>query len=264
MNLQPDYAEWKYGLDKYTPDQPQRGAERPRRWKVLPYTVVRGTSASVSETQPVLVEFDKYFYRRVVLSDHRRRSFDTVTWVRFPPTGKGLRSVFRVCVCMQVCLGVCVWMSAWSWVFACVCWYVCDKSREREREWEPRWRCMCRCEFKCACVCVCECECVRDRVCRCVHECVYACVQACVSASVWLCMHARVCDESSERKSERENEGVGEAWVEAAHSGVVCATRSCALIQHIHTHTHKHTNHPRCLRVSASECCARATPLKHV
>jgi len=50
------------------------------------------------------------------------------------------------------------------------------------------------------------------------------------------------------------------ARVEGARS--FFSTTSCALIQHIHTHTHKHSNHPRCL--SASEYCARATPLKHV
>jgi len=52
------------------------------------------------------------------------------------------------------------------------------------------------------------------------------------------------------------------AWVAGARRGVFCATRSCVLIQNIHTHTHTHTNHPRCL--SASECCTRATPLNHV
>jgi len=36
----------------------------------------------------ILKEFDTYFDRRVVIGERRRRSFGTVTWVRFPPTGK--------------------------------------------------------------------------------------------------------------------------------------------------------------------------------
>jgi len=53
-----------------------------------------------------------------------------------------------------------------------------------------------------------------------------------------------------------------EARVEGVHNRVLCVTRSCGLIHHIHTHTHKHSNHPSCQ--SASECCASATPLRHV
>jgi len=36
----------------------------------------------------VLIKFDKYFDRRAVLGERRRRSFGTVMRVRFPPTGK--------------------------------------------------------------------------------------------------------------------------------------------------------------------------------
>ena len=36
----------------------------------------------------VLIEFDKYFDSRGVYSYRRKKSFGTVTWVRFPPNGK--------------------------------------------------------------------------------------------------------------------------------------------------------------------------------
>ena len=51
------------------------------------------------------------------------------------------------------------------------------------------------------------------------------------------------------------------ARVEGVRSEVFFLTRSCALIRHIHTRE-QYTNQPRCL--SGSECCARATLLKHL
>jgi len=43
----------------------------------------------------VLIEFDKYFDRQVVLSDRRRSYFGDMTWVRLPPTGKRTVITFK-------------------------------------------------------------------------------------------------------------------------------------------------------------------------
>jgi len=59
--LQPESAEYKYWLDKSTPDHPQRGAEQPRRWKALPYTIVGSTSASVQVRDTTWTMFHPQF-----------------------------------------------------------------------------------------------------------------------------------------------------------------------------------------------------------
>jgi len=52
----------------------------------------------------ILNEFDTYFDRRVVIGERRRRSFGTVTWVRFPPTVK--RTAIQTDTVLELTLNV--------------------------------------------------------------------------------------------------------------------------------------------------------------
>ena len=104
------------------------------------------TIASYHSAIEVLIEFDKNFDHRVVLRDHCRRSFGTVTWVRFPPTGKKTAIREREiqekretkgdrhthCKSMTLSVFVCVCERHGQCVGVCVC--ACLKFRVKTKE----------------------------------------------------------------------------------------------------------------------------------